>query len=263
MSNKLKAMQFPKYLKTNRGTYTVVGPIDGFDYFSIDLARSLEAGKGYLNYCDDTIWIFADKKPVHSTQAPYFWVDVGNNGARFVRSRPANMILEQFSKKHLLELSEESIKEETRKMPEKSPDDDEFLEMNFKSNEVFTPPINVADDPLKKIVKYVLNRIRVSLGVYKTKTFQKYQLSNMKQALLSNTKMSITYFNQWAEILGFEYEITIHATEDAINPLPETLYFLSTTNTVYTKEELEASGYELDITHIQKKEDGIENECIG
>ena len=137
MSNKLKAMQFPKYLKTNRGTYTVVGPIDGFDYFSIDLARSLEAGKGYLNYCDDTIWIFADKKPVHSTQAPYFWVDVGNNGARFVRSRPANMILEQFSKKHLLELSEESIKEETRKMPEKSPDDDEFLEMNFKSNEVF------------------------------------------------------------------------------------------------------------------------------
>ena len=49
----------------------------------------------------------------------------------------------------------------------------------------------------------------IDINRLKSKTDAKYQLPNMKAALQNTTKMSVTYFSNWMELLGCDFLITI------------------------------------------------------
>ena len=109
----------------------------------------------------------------------------------------------------------ETIKELAKKYTS-----DEDLEVINNSSEVFTPKIKDGDDFLKQIVKQALDEKKINLKLYKNKFSKPHTLNNIKSALVNKTKTSITNFEQWAELLGFDYEITIRDNgTDKLNPL--------------------------------------------
>lgn len=252
MSTNVKTLHFPLYLLTDRDTVTVVGYIDGFDYFSVAVAKELEDGKGYLNYEDDMVYIYKDSKPQYPSKAPYFWID----GDRFVHSKPITSIMSQYRKANLEILTEEQVRLATQSMPKKTYDlDEEWTDLSSKSSEKLLPIIRPVDDFLKKTIKTALNCLQIPLQMYKSKTAQKYQLSNMKQALLSSTKMSSKYYNQWTEVLGLDTVMIVSSNDTAMKPLTEPLIYVSTMDTTYTKTEWENMGYEFpDVFNKKKKE---------
>lgn len=98
-----------------------------------------------------------------------------------------------------------------------SPDDVEIVN---NSAEVFAPRINDDDDFLKQLVKHALQLKQVNLKNYKDKFTKGYKLNNIKSTLVKPTKTSVQAFMQWAELLGFGWEIRIfNDGTDNISPL--------------------------------------------
>lgn len=105
---------------------------------------------------------------------------------------------------------------------------EEDLEMINNSAEVFAPKIKEGDDFLKQIVKQALDEKQISIKNYKNKFSKPHTLNNIKSALVNKTKTSINNFEQWAELLGFDWEIRIFDNgTDKSNPLEVEIVFRS------------------------------------
>lgn len=106
-----------------------------------------------------------------------------------------------------------------------SPEDVEVIN---NSTDVFAPKIDPDDDFLKQLVKQALQMKQVNLKNYKDKFSEGYALNNIKSALIKPTKTSVPAFMQWAELLGFGWEIKIFDNgTDNISPLDSSIVYRS------------------------------------
>ncbi|WP_304576755.1 hypothetical protein [Romboutsia ilealis] len=106
-----------------------------------------------------------------------------------------------------------------------SPEDVEVIN---NSTDVFAPKIDPDDDFLKQLVKQALQIKQVNLKNYKDKFSEGYALNNIKSALVKPTKTSVPAFMQWAELLGFGWEIKIFDNgTDNISPLESSIVYRS------------------------------------
>lgn len=99
------------------------------------------------------------------------------------------------------------------------PEDVEIIQNNA---ELFKPPFREDDDFLKYIVKRVIWDKNVNMKNYRNKFTNQFTLNNMMSGLKKSTKMTVTNFKIWGEVLGFDWEFVIRDNgTDKHNPLPD------------------------------------------
>lgn len=98
----------------------------------------------------------------------------------------------------------------------------EDLEIINNNSEIYIPTIKETDDFLKYLVKRIIIEKKINLRSYKDKFPNEYALNNMKSGLNRTTKMTVTNFDAWCEILGVKFTITVSDNgTDLLNPLEE------------------------------------------
>lgn len=75
--------------------------------------------------------------------------------------------------------------------------------------EIFAPKIRDSDDVLKRIIKTVLQNMRLNIKSLKPKFNNDYDLNNLKSQLVKEGAMSSKYFVRWCEILDIQIETII------------------------------------------------------
>lgn len=111
-----------------------------------------------------------------------------------------------------------------------SPEEVERINMNSDFRHFDILP---EDDFLKKIVKSVINTKKVNLKIYANRLPERHHLGNMISSLSNKTKMSVTYFNLWSEILGFDFDIIAKDNgTDNIVPLDKDIVYSNVTNDI-------------------------------
>jgi hypothetical protein len=194
-----KIIDFPKYLSSNHETLRVVGHIgDDADYIE---------GKGYVKD-DGTVWIYTTTKPKFVDEYPYIWK--GEND-EIEYSSPSEEILKKYDINNAYSVNFSRVINETEEN-EQLFNEEEINDINA-SAEVYVPVIKESDDFLKKIIKGIIIKKGIDINKLKNRTSAKYIIQNMKSALIGETKMSVTYFCYWMELLKCEFEIIVDNTE--------------------------------------------------
>ena len=100
----------------------------------------------------------------------------------------------------------------------------EDIEIINNNSEIFRPSLKPDDDFLKYIVKKAILNKKINLKNYKDRFSNEYALNNMKSSLSKTTKMTVTNFVKWCEILGLDWEIVVKDSgEDKTNLMGETI----------------------------------------
>lgn len=227
-----------KYIMCHDHTWQVLLSID--DRTLKDIKKGIvnkdffTDGKGYV-FPDGYVWIFQKNKPDHqANRFPYFWWE---SDTSIGRSNPGDETLQLFVESNIIDTSFNEIVKTT------SPDDvlyDEraLNDMN-SSTKLFRPVIKDTDDFLKKLVKSVIIEKEIDITRLKSRMTKVYSLPNMVAALKGTTKMSVSYFMNWMEILGCDFQVMILDNgSDQTDPLKDDLLFDSTNGNVinYPKE---------------------------
>lgn len=179
-------------------------------------------GKGYVR--DNFIWIFLNNPPTDS-KFPYFWYEHGKLCFGKIRSE----IKDDF----LLEKSRPSSLIDTvyKVDPNQQLYDEEAISDMNAATSIYCPIIKDSDDFLKKIIKQVILFKRININRLKSKMDKPYVLSNMKTALMNDTKMSVPNFSIWADLLGIRFTIIIEDNgNDITNPLKKRIIYDSLTD---------------------------------
>ena len=173
--------------------------------------EKLKKGIAYIK--GDTVYPYRGKYPegtmprtgVYKSGSDYVFVDEGNIG---------------YSIERVVELNAESIMSRLTTKPEDfyNPVDVEIINNNA---EIYVPTIKDDDDFLKYLIKSIIIRKKINLRNYKDKFPNEYALNNMKSSLNRSTKMTVTNFKAWCEILGIRWEIAVSDNgTDKISPMP-------------------------------------------
>jgi len=93
-------------------------------------------------------------------------------------------------------------------------EDDNFIDEHAvapiaSSNSVYTPIIEEGDDFFKRIIKTVFLIKQVSTARYRRLLTTPYAFSNLFQGLNSATKVSVTTWQTWIELLGLDCTIIV------------------------------------------------------
>lgn len=275
-------LTFPMYLTWKDGCIEVVGdftkefnsiihgicndlkPGEDQEEFSneeiIETCKHLQNGKGYV--INDLVYVYYDKKPKRVTSpVPFFTVTIReSNNYRIEARTPAGPEETQknFSIDKMVNYSYEKILAETTGN-EVLYDEDMLNDMNSARSK-FIPIVNKKDDYLKKLIKYVIIKKDVDINRYKSAMDTPYALTNMKSALIASTKMSVTNFLMWVELLGVDFEILVEDNGmDPVNPMKESLLYRSRDNATYT---FDASKCMFTVEDREKLNEVIEKEKI-
>ena len=144
---------------------------------------------------------------------------------------------EAFCVSNVIDMDIESIANKIKEQAELFNNEEE-LEVINSSSEIFAPKIKEGDDFLKVLVKKALEEKKISLKNYKNKFTKPHTLNNIKSALIKPTKTSIPNFEQWAELLGFDWEIRIFDNgQDKNNPLKYDIVFRSDEGLIENRDE--------------------------
>lgn len=227
----MKIKNYPVFIIADTKTISCKGEFDS----SITPSRNIlmENGKGYLDVRDGHFWIFSSVKPRNPNEYPHVWIESG----RYVKSKPSFETLEKFNGRNAINMQLPTIMENAENSDDTAFYNDTVIADLNANSEKFHPVTYQFDDFLKKIIKSVFNSLNISLSKLKSKAQQKYMISNMKSAVLTNTKMSVKYFNAWAELLGLKVTIIVETDENAEDKLSEPLVYLSTKDSVVSMSE--------------------------
>lgn len=144
-----------------------------------------------------------------------------NNKVIFIK--PKEKEKEKYSIDNINELTPSSIFDTVSENSDKffQPDDIETINNN---SDIFTPTIKPDDDFLKRIIKEAIIDKKVNLKNYKDRFPNEYALNNMKSGLNKSTKMTVTNFVKWAEVLGLDWKVIVDDSgDDKFNPLTKTI----------------------------------------
>jgi hypothetical protein len=126
-----------------------------------------------------------------------------------------------YSVENIVSLDVDRIFQEISTKQEDFVDPDDIEVMN-SNRAAYKPVIKEEDDFLKYIVKKVILEKEINLKNYRTRFTKQYALNNMKNGLERETKMTVTNFKTWCEVLGIDWEMHIADNgSDKINPLPK------------------------------------------
>ena len=240
-------MNFPQYISTLERTVSVVGFIDTKE--NEDENFVFNDGKGYVDK-DGLIWIYsANGKPKNKNEYPYFWY---NKDKEMKFSNPEDDVKKKYSIENMIDMSVVNIIDTTD--PNEELFDEEAINTMNSSVAFYSPDINDEDDFLKKIVKCVIIMKGIDINRLKSKTGEKYDIPNMKHALQHKTKMSVSYFCKWMELLGCNFEICISDnTNDKTNPLKLPIVYQSYGDKC--SELVKGALIDLDLKLLSQKDD--------
>ena len=221
-----------KFINTPNGKrINVIGNL----YEIIDSNSVFINGKGYIN--GDTVWIFTgSNQPKQPNDYPCFWFE---NNKNIIFSNPTNEIKAMFNIDNIIDVSVENIIAKTKNNSEKLYDEEVINAINAASS-VYKPEVKDTDDPWKKCIKTAILNKQTDINRYKNKIVS-YTFANVKSSLDKETKMSVYYFNIWAELLGLNTIIILSNNgTDSVNPLPKPVVYNGETGVVsgLSKEEL-------------------------
>lgn len=188
-------------------------------------------GKGYSDE-NGNIWIYSySGKPNNANEYPYFWI---NSDGLKEFSEPDEEVFKTWNIVNAIDMDLETIKSSTKE-DTKLYNEQEVNDMNASSAK-YVPIVMGSDDFLKKLVKHLILQKDINISRLKYKMSAKYSLPNMTSALGNSTKMSVTYFLTWAELLGVDFEIRVKDNgTDPINPLKEPIIYDSYHDSVKTE----------------------------
>lgn len=182
--------------------------------------KKLQKNHGYI--IGDYVYIYRGKETKDKEMGIY-----KNNKGEYIVQPGSKKEEEIFCVSNIIDMDIESISNKIKEQAELY-SNEEDLEVINSSSEIFTPKIKEGDDFLKILVKKALEEKKISLKNYKNKFTKPHTLNNIKSALVKPTKTSIPNFEQWAELLGFDWEIRIFDNgEDKANPLKYDIVFRS------------------------------------
>lgn len=173
--------------------------------------------KGYVRD-DGNIYIFCKSRPdaysLRYSNVARFWLD--ENGVP--------IYLEDRTPNHLYNVNSPayhrcSVDEIDQNTPEgiQLYNESEIADM-YASQSVYIPVIDERkDDPMKAMIKETILRKRVDINSYKSRVDKKYKITNLRSALVGETKMTITNWQVWADLMNFKFKIII---EDAMPNVP-------------------------------------------
>lgn len=243
-------LTFPMYLCWEDGCIETVGKIPSiFDMIPSNDDNEVEQddelynfipGKGYV--MDGIVYQYLEEKPKRVTSpVPYFYMTTKEDKDGKVVRRQMEMkypltreeTVRRFGIQKLVDQSFQRIVNETTGN-EVLYDENIIDDMNAARSK-YVPDIRKDDDCLKKLIKYLILKKDVDINKYKSAMDTSYALTNMKSALISKTKMSITYFLMWIELLGVDFSIAIQDNgSDRQDPLKESLIYKSIDNEIYS-----------------------------
>jgi hypothetical protein len=194
----------------------------GDDYHEVELyspGKKLKKGFGYIkgNY----VYIYRGKKEKFKKNDLPPGVYLNKNG-EYEFIKPENkQEKEAYHTDNIIELDVENIFKDIAENKENfiDPEDIEIINNN---SDAWVPTIREDDDFLKYIIKKVIIDKKVNLKNYRGKFTNQYALNNMKSGLNKDTKMTVTNFKIWCEILGIKWTMFIEDDgTDRMNPLPK------------------------------------------
>lgn len=189
------------------------------EYYEIDIynsSKALQKNKGYI--VDDYVYVYRGKLKKDS-ELPGIYKDDGVY--TFIEPKKSDRELYNINK--VIELNPDTIFENVESNKEQfvQPEDIEIINNN---TEIFTPTIKEEDDFLKYLVKRIIIEKKINLRNYKNRFATEYSLNNMKSGLNRKTKMTVTNFKIWCEILGVKWNMIVeNSGTDPINPLQDTI----------------------------------------
>lgn len=219
-------MNFPAYLTFKDYVFTINGYIEDTDVYV--------KGKGYIEKETGIIWICKDKIP-KKIDYPVFTINDSDNFKLHKEFNGKQDVLDKFNIKSLEDLSTEKIVNSSSE-EDVLYDEAAIHDMN-SSNGLFIPTVESKDDFLKKIIKSVIINKEIDVKRLQHRFPEKHGLPNLISALKGKTKMSTTNFLMWAELLGFNFNISIiNNGSDDINPLPKELTYVNTEDKIVIEE---------------------------
>ena len=90
-----------------------------------------------------------------------------------------------------------------------SNDHDEWVDVGAYEKGIFKVPLSTADDPLKKLIKIAVYLSHFRPSEHKEDCGSPHLLNNMMSALKRGSKMMITYFLYWCDILGITFQFSL------------------------------------------------------
>lgn len=120
---------------------------------------------------------------------------------------------DKYSAEHIIELDPVKIIKEVNDNPEDFASK-ETIEEAMMHGDLLTPVLKESDDFLKHLIKRIILEKKVSISYYKTKFDKSHEFPNLRQSLDKETKMTVTNFKRWADLLGFDWEIIISDPND-------------------------------------------------
>lgn len=244
---------FPALIVTPKDTFSVIGYFNSKDKDSQE--TDFVDGKGYIDTYDNQVWIYKKNKPDDiRTLYPYFW----KNDSSIEKSRFDLEYKKYFDPDKLISRSVRDIISTAKENPD-ADYDKMFIDGLNSQSEKYRPVVYATDDFLKKVTKTILNVLNISMAKIKPKLppGQPHRLSNMQSGLNKSTKMSVPYYNSWAELLQYETVIIAYSKDTADDKLPEPIVYLTEKDTAMTVSELKEEGIDI-IEFLKSKipEDG-------
>ena len=188
------------------------------EYYEVDIFIKNEKLKKDVGYIiDDMVYIYRGK--VKDKTKLEFGIYNDNGEYKFIE--PDNKEKDLYHVRNITELNPDSIFTNIEKDKDMfvQPEDIEIINNNA---EIYIPTIKEDDDFLKYLVKKIIIDKKINLRNYKNKFATEYSLNNMKSGLNRDTKMTVTNFKTWCEILGVKWDMVItDSGEDPLNPLPQ------------------------------------------
>lgn len=192
--------------------------IIGEEYYNVELyLPDLEylVGTGYIK--GNLVYIYHGDLPTDEILHPGFYKT--STGYKFVK--PSKMDDEKYRVSKIMDLNLDAIFGEIKDNKDRfiAPEDVEILNNN---TEAFIPTMKEEDDFLKYLIKKAITDKQINLKNYKDRFNNQYALNNMKSTLNKSTKMTVTNFKIWCEVLGLKWNIVLSDSgADPLNPLPK------------------------------------------
>ena len=201
----------------------IIGDDEFYDVEVFIPGEKLVKNTGYI--IGDYVYIYRGKLKDENTTVPGIYKTKGNE---YTRIEPSKNEKHLYHIDNVNELEVDSIFDTIEKNKDVfiQPEDIEIINNN---SEVYTPTIKESDDFLKYVIKKAIIDKKINLRNYKGRFANEYALNNMKSGLNKSTKMTVPNFIKWAEVLGFDWKLSIwDSGKDTVNPLPEPIEISST-----------------------------------
>lgn len=226
-------MKFPGHVYPNGNMLTVVGHLED--------TQQPEVDKGYIY--GDKIYQYKDKKCSRG-KFPTVYPEETNPVQRLIEYHAGGIkyVTQPDIYDKLIgigELRENSFELIVSKTdPDAKYTEEKSTNINIASGAVYEPEIESGDDFLKRIIKTVFRLKKTHAQRYRKMLAHSYSFPNLLQGLNGKTKVSVTAWQTWIELLGLDcYIIVKDNGDDKGAPISDMIIYDSKHDKVNTTDK--------------------------